>query len=116
MKFRYYLLLILPMLLLHLFAGCSDDSGGGNGEPVPSPGKIGNEACAYEANAKIIARTNALNAISARLDEIKSLGVIVFWLMPVYEQGVKDAVGSPYCVKDYNKLNADYGTEDDFKS
>lgn len=116
MKFRYYLLLILPMLLLHLFAGCSDDSGGGNGEPVPSPGKIGNEVVVYEANPKIFARTNALNAISARLDEIKSLGVNVLWLMPVYEQGVKDAVGSPYCVKDYKKLNADYGTVDDLKS
>lgn len=116
MKFRQYVWMILPMLLLHLLAGCGDDSGGGTAEPAPVPGGVGNEVVIYEANPKVFARTNALNAIAARLDEIQGLGVNVLWLMPVYEQGVKDAVGSPYCVKDYKKLNAEYGTLDDLKS
>lgn len=115
MKFRHYVWMILPMLLLHLLAGCSDDSGKGT-EPEPVPGVVGNEIVIYEANPKVFARTNALNAIAARLDEIQGLGVNVLWLMPVYEQGVKQAVGSPYCVKDYKKLNAEYGTLDDLKS
>lgn len=116
MKFRQYVWMILPMLLLHLLAGCGDDSGGGTAEPAPVPGGVGNEVVIYEANPKVFARTNALNAIAARLDEIQGLGVNVLWLMPVCEQGVKDAIGSPYCVKDYKKLNAEYGTLDDLKS
>lgn len=116
MKFRTYIQAMLPALLLHLFVGCSNDSGGGTDNPEPLPTEVGNEIVIYEANPKVFARTNALNAISARLDEIQGLGVNVLWLMPVYEQGVKNSVGSPYCVKDYKKLNTDYGTLDDLKS
>lgn len=113
-KFKTYIQVILTALLLHLFTGCSNNSG--NETDVPLPTEIGNEMVIYEANPKVFARTNALNAISARLDEIHDLGVNVLWLMPVFEQGVKNAVGSPYCIKDYKKLNADYGTLDDLKS
>lgn len=110
MKFRNYLLMILPMLLLHFFTGCSDNSGEGMEDLTPATGNIGNKVVLYEANPKIFARTNALAAITTRLDEIKSLGTTVLWLMPIYEQGGENAVGSPYCVKDYKKLNAGYGT------
>lgn len=116
MKYRYYLRLILPMLLLHLLAGCSDNSGGGNEEPLPAPDKAANKSVIYEANPRLFGRTDVLNAVAARLDEIKSLGTDVLWLMPVYEPGVKDAIGSPYSVKDYKKLNPAYGTMDDLKS
>lgn len=113
-KFRTYIQVILPALLLHLFTGCNNDSGSETDPPLPT--EAGNERVVYQANPKVFARTNALNAISARLDEIQDLGVNVLWLMPVYEQGVKNAIGSPYCIKDYKKLNADYGTLDDLKS
>lgn len=115
-KFGTYFRMILPLLLLHLLVGCSNDSGAGTDHPEPLPTEVGNEIVLYEANPKVFARTNTLNAIAARLDQIQELGVNVLWLMPVYEQGVKNAVGSPYCIKDYKKLNADYGTMDDLKS
>lgn len=104
------------MLLLHLLAGCSDNSGGGSEEPLPAPDKAANKSVIYEANPRLFGRTDVLNAVAARLDEIKSLGTDVLWLMPVYEAGVKDAIGSPYSVKDYKKLNPAYGTMDDLKS
>lgn len=104
------------MLLLHFFTGCSDNSGEGMEDLTPATGNMGNKVVLYEANPKIFARTNALAAITTRLDEIKSLGTTVLWLMPIYEQGVENAVGSPYCVKDYKKLNAGYGTLDDVKT
>lgn len=116
MKFRNCLSMILPMLLLHLFTGCSDNSGEGIENLIPVSGSVGNEVVLYEANPRVFAQSNALAAITTRLDEIKSLGTTVLWLMPIYEQGVENAVGSPYCVKDYKKLSPEYGTMDDVKT
>ena len=36
--------------------------------------------------------------------------------MPVNEQGRQNAIGSPYCVKDYTKVEPEYGTLDDLRS
>ena len=104
------------MLLLCLFTGCSDSSDDKMGEPEVIPAGVINEVIMYEANLKVFARTGAFNAISSRLDEIKALGINVLWLMPVYEEGVKDAIGSPYCVKDYKKVNEAYGTLEELKA
>ena len=62
------------MLLLHFFTGCSDNSGEGMEDLTPATGNIGNKVVLYEANPKIFAQTNALAAITTRLDEIKSFG------------------------------------------
>ena len=56
MKFRNCLLMIFSMLLLHLFTGCSDDSGEGMEGLSPVSGNIGNEVVLYEANPRVFAR------------------------------------------------------------
>lgn len=76
----------------------------------------GNTMVIYEANPRVFASSESLNAIESRLVEIEKLGVNVIWLMPVYEQGVKNSVGSPYCIRDYKKVNPSFGTLDDLKS
>ena len=58
------------------------------------------------------------NGITARLDELKDLGVNIIWLMPIHPLGEKmrkGTMGSPYAVKDYYAINPDYGTEADLK-
>ena len=70
----------------------------------------------YEANPRFFATDNCLNAINARLDEIKELGTTVLWIMPVCEPGELKSVGSPYCIKDYKAVNQRYGTGADLKS
>ncbi|MDR0973472.1 MAG: alpha-glucosidase C-terminal domain-containing protein [Prevotellaceae bacterium] len=102
---------ILLAVLLHL-SGCSST----NEIPDPLPTTETDGVVIYEANPYFFARTDALQAVAARLNEIQELGVNVIWLMPVYELGRKNAVGSPYCVRNYFQLNADYGTLDDLKS
>ena len=52
------------------------------------------------------------------LDRIKSLGVDIIWLLPIHPIGVKQrkgTLGSPYAIKDYRKINPEYGTLEDFK-
>jgi glycosidase len=58
------------------------------------------------------------NGITAKLDELKDLGVNILWLMPINPLGEKmrkGTIGSPYAVRDYYAINPDYGTEADFK-
>ncbi|MDR0667486.1 MAG: alpha-amylase [Prevotellaceae bacterium] len=78
---------------------------------VPAPSDV----VMYEANERVFAATASLNAIARRLDDLKALGVNVLWLMPINEQGTLNAIGSPYCVKDYTKVEPEYGTLDDLR-
>ena len=69
----------------------------------------------YEVNPKTFTPAN-FSGVSARLDSIKALGVNVVWLMPTYPIGATKSVGSPYCIKDYEGVNANYGTLDDLRA
>lgn len=72
----------------------------------------------YEIFPRNFSAEGTFNAITARLDELKDLGVNVLWLMPVHPTGAtlkKGTLGSPYAVRDYYGLNPDYGTPADFK-
>jgi glycosidase len=51
------------------------------------------------------------------LNRIKSLGVDMIWFMPVQPIGQlnkKGSLGCPYSIKDYNEINPEYGTIDEF--
>lgn len=78
-------------------------------EPEPEPQGKGNTMVVYEANPLFFASAGCFDAINARLDQIHALGSDVLWLMPIYTQGQKNAIGSPYCVADYKGLNPAYG-------
>ncbi len=69
----------------------------------------------YEVNTQTNTPAN-FQGVTARLDSIKALGINVIWLMPTYPIGVLKAVGSPYAVKDYNGVNANFGTLDDLRN
>jgi len=69
----------------------------------------------YEINEKTFTPAN-FQGVDARLDSIKALGVNVIWLMPTYPIGVLKASGSPYAVKDYEGVNASFGTLDDLRA
>lgn len=95
---------------------CSDKAGDEN-KPVKDPNEKPDASYVfYEANPRVFATSNQLNAICARLEDIKDLGVDVIWLMPICEQGQKKAIGSPYCIKDFKKVHPQYGTLDDLKN
>jgi len=69
----------------------------------------------YEINIQTYTPAN-FQGVEARLDSIKALGVNVIWLMPTYPIGVLKAVGSPYAVKDYEGVNASFGSLDDLRA
>src|ERR1041384_2230300 len=72
----------------------------------------------YELHPRAFSEQGDFNAITARLDELKNLGVTILWLMPIHPIGQekkKGTIGSPYAVRDYYGINPDYGTADDLK-
>lgn len=113
-------LLISCLLAVNIFSmgGCSSNSAMAMPDEPESPTslKFDNKMVIYEANPRFFSRTDCFHAISDRLDEIKNMGANVLWLMPVYEPGELKSVGSSYCIKNYEALNATYGTLDDLKS
>jgi cyclomaltodextrinase / maltogenic alpha-amylase / neopullulanase len=71
----------------------------------------------YEIYPRAFSQRGDFNGITARLDDLKALGVNILWLMPIHPIGVekkKGSIGSPYAVRDYYGINPDYGTKDDF--
>jgi cyclomaltodextrinase / maltogenic alpha-amylase / neopullulanase len=76
------------------------------------------DAVVYEVFPRNFSGEGDFNAITARLDELKDLGVTVLWLMPIHPLGEKmrkGTIGSPYAVRDYYAINPAYGTEGDLK-
>ena len=107
---------LLLLTALALSVSCTKDTG--KDDPVdPKPVlEPGNSIVIYEANERLFSKSGAFKDIEGSLDRISGLGVNVLWLMPVQPQGVKDAIGSPYCIRNYKEVNPDYGTPEELKS
>ncbi len=89
--------------------------------PAPSARKSPDwlrSAVVYEIFTRNFSPAGDFNGITARLDELKDLGVDIVWLMPVNPIGEKlrkGSLGSPYCVRDFYAINPDCGTTNDLK-
>ncbi len=76
------------------------------------------EGLIYEVFPRNFSPEGNFNGVTARLDELKDLGVNILWLMPIHPIGEKmrkGTLGSPYAVRDYYAINPDYGTAEDLK-
>jgi glycosidase len=85
--------------------------------PRKSPAWL-SSAVVYEVFPRNFSPAGDFNGITARLDDLKDLGVDVLWLMPINPIGEKEkkgTLGSPYCVRDYYAINPECGTTNDFK-
>ncbi len=72
----------------------------------------------YEIFPRAFSERGDFNGVTARLDELKDVGVTILWLMPIHPIGQekkKGSIGSPYAVRDYYAINPDYGTKEDLK-
>jgi len=70
----------------------------------------------YQVNPRVFAPENSLNAVAARIDSIRDLGVNIMWVMPIYPIGIEKGKNSPYCISDYKAIAPEFGTIDDFKN
>jgi cyclomaltodextrinase / maltogenic alpha-amylase / neopullulanase len=76
------------------------------------------DAVVYEVFPRAFSKEGNFKGVTAKLDQLKDLGVTVIWLMPIHPVGklkAKGTLGSPYAVRDYDAINPEFGTADDFK-
>jgi glycosidase len=69
-------------------------------------------ATLYEVNVRQFSPSHNFDGVTAQLGRLKTLGVGILWLMPIYPIGVpnrKGSLGSPYSVADYLGINPEFG-------
>ena len=73
----------------------------------------------YEVNVRQYTEEGNFKAFEKHLPRLKELGADILWLMPIHpigEKNRKGTLGSYYSVKDYNAVNPEFGTLEEFKS
>lgn len=71
----------------------------------------------YEVNLRQYTPEGTLQAFAAHLARLKDMGVHTLWFMPLQPVGIKNrkgTLGSYYSIRDYVKVNPEFGTEEDF--
>ncbi len=74
-------------------------------------------AVMYEVNIRQYSEAGTFKAFEADLPRLKDLGVDILWLMPIHpisESLRKGELGSYYAIADYEAVNPEFGTMDDF--
>jgi cyclomaltodextrinase / maltogenic alpha-amylase / neopullulanase len=84
----------------------------------PSP-EWAHSAVVYEVNVRTFSPTGNFQGVTARLGDLKKLGVNLLWLMPIHPNGLsnkKGTLGSPYAVRDYYAIEPAFGSAADLRA
>ena len=103
----------LVLVSLHVWA--VGDASGVTARPSPDWLRSGT---IYEIFPRDFSADGNLGGVTAKLDELQSLGVNILWTMPIHPIGQKfrkGDYGSPYSIKDYYAVDANYGTVNDYQ-
>jgi len=80
-------------------------------EKVPDP----RDVSIYQVNIRTFSEGGNFQGVTERLDNIQDLGVNVIYLMPIYPIGKVKGVNSPYCIRDYIRINEEFGNLEDLR-
>lgn len=73
----------------------------------------------YEVNIRQFTPEGTFKAFNEHLPRLKELGTEILWFMPIQpigEKNRKGTLGSYYSIKDYEAVNPEFGTLEDFKA
>jgi glycosidase len=76
-----------------------------------------NHGVIYEVNVRQYSEAGTFDAVTADLDRLAELGVTTLWFMPIHPIGEvnrKGPLGSYYAISDYQAVNPEFGTAEDF--
>ncbi len=87
-------------------------------ESTPLPNWVEN-ALIYELYVRAHSEEGKFTNVTEDISRLKKLGVDCIWLMPIFpigEEKKKGKLGSPYAIKEFKKVNPEYGTMEEFKT
>lgn len=84
--------------------------------PTPAVGPEVTANIVYQVNPRFFGNNECLNGIKSDISRIADMGCDVLWIMPVCEPGELNAIGSPYCIRDFKAVNPQYGSIEDLKN
>ena len=97
-------------------AGCTSyeiDMPANPAEPVI--GNVVSTNVIYQANPRFFGDNECLKGLTRQVSRIAGMECDILWVMPVYEPGELNGIGSPYCIRDFKAVNPRYGTMADMK-
>ena len=120
MKSNSNVLVIVWVVIAFSFASCNSPKPAvEETQPAPEPHWSANSTI-YEVNLRQMTEEGTFKAFQEQhLDRLADLGVEILWFMPIYpigEKNRKGTLGSYYAVKDYQAVNPEHGSMDDFKA
>lgn len=95
-----------------------DPRGADHGHGIPPP-EWARGAVLYCVYPRAFSPEGTFDGIRRRLPEIRNLGAVAIWLMPIHPVGVagrKGAGGSPYAIRDYRAIDPALGTSAEFRA
>lgn len=75
-------------------------------------------ATIYEVNIRQYTEEGTIRAFAKNLKRLRSMGVDILWLMPIYpisKEKRKGSLGSYYAVSDFKDVNPEFGTKRDLQ-
>jgi glycosidase len=109
-------LLFFLWLLLILVGSCRQESS--RKEASPDPLSWATDAVMYEVNVRQYTPEGTFDAFAEHLPRLQDLGVDILWFMPIHpigEKNRKGTLGSYYSIRDYQAVNPEFGTMEDFQ-
>lgn len=85
----------------------------------PDAPVVGNEVSKniiYQANPRFFGENDCLKALTSHVTRVSDMGCDILWVMPICEPGELEAIGSPYCIRDFKAINPQYGSVADMKA
>ena len=108
MKAKFYLVWMVSLIALTMSASdFVDDINNGSGQRPAGRRVI------YEMNVGSFTAEGTFAAAQQQLGELKTLGIDIVWLMPIYPRGTS---GSPYAATNFQQVNPKYGSVSDLKA
>ncbi len=116
MKNQLYLLLFSLLVMTTLISACQNQPAGKETTPAAINKKWWKEAVVYQIYPRSFKDSDGdgvgdLRGIISKLDYLKSLGVDVIWLNPIYASPNDD---NGYDISDYRAIMPEMGTMEDF--
>jgi len=121
--------LILPLLAVLLIFSCKQEAASTSGKNSESKvaqqtksralPEWAKQANIYEVNVRQYTEEGTFDAFSTHLPRLKSMGVDILWMMPIFpisDTKKKGTLGSYYAVSDFRTTNPEFGSMESFEN